>query len=210
MNYTVYKTTNKINGKIYIGKHQTDNLDDGYLGSGKHLKRAIKKYGLQNFERVILFNFNNEDDMNSKEAELVNEEFIKMDNNYNLCPGGKGGWGHINYNELNNINHPYKSVKRNNKISVKIKEFVKSNREQFYLIGEIGRKKIKEKYPNGTFFNKTHSDETKLKMSLSSKGTQTGNKNSQFGTMWITNGTENKKIKKEDFIPDGWNRGRKV
>lgn len=43
--YTIYKTTNKIDGKIYIGKHETQDLKDGYLGSGTHLKRAIKKYG---------------------------------------------------------------------------------------------------------------------------------------------------------------------
>lgn len=45
----VYVTVNKINGHYYKGKHSTDNIDDGYLGSGCILQRAIKKYGKHNF-----------------------------------------------------------------------------------------------------------------------------------------------------------------
>ena len=101
MHYTIYKITNKINGKIYIGKHQTLDSNDGYMGSGKRLALAIEKYGIENFEKEILFNFDNEDRMNSKEAELVTEEFVKEDTNYNLCPGGNGGFGYINSNGLN-------------------------------------------------------------------------------------------------------------
>jgi len=70
--YLVYKTTNLINGKIYIGKHETYNLDDGYLGSGKLLLRAIKKYGKVNFKREILFECLTRDEMNMKEAQIVN------------------------------------------------------------------------------------------------------------------------------------------
>ena len=96
MHYTIYKITNKANGKIYIGKHQTEDLNDGYMGSGKRLKDAIKHYGMDNFEKKILFQFDNETDMNAKEAELVTESFVNEDSNYNMCPGGNGGFGYIN------------------------------------------------------------------------------------------------------------------
>jgi hypothetical protein len=100
--YTIYKTTNKINGKIYIGKHQTKNLDDDYIGSGKHLWNAIKKHGIENFEKEILFVFDNEPEMNAKEAELVTEKFVLENTNYNICPGGQGGFGYINNYVLTN------------------------------------------------------------------------------------------------------------
>lgn len=54
MNHLVYQTTNKLNNKIYIGVHSTKNINDGYLGSGTALKKAVKKYGKQNFKRIIL------------------------------------------------------------------------------------------------------------------------------------------------------------
>ena len=89
MFYTVYQTTNRVNGKIYVGKHQTKDLNDGYLGSGKRLKNAIKKYGLEKFSKRILFIFDNEEDMNKKEKEIVSEDFCDRKDTYNLCIGGK-------------------------------------------------------------------------------------------------------------------------
>lgn len=89
--YTIYKTTNKIDGKYYIGKHQTSNIDDSYLGSGKALVKAIKKYGRNNFYKEVLFVFDNELDMNNKEKEIVDEDFVNSRNTYNLTIGGEGG-----------------------------------------------------------------------------------------------------------------------
>ena len=92
MYYFVYKTTNKVNNKFYIGCHTTENLNDGYLGSGKFLKKAIKKYGEENFTREIIKFFDNERDMYKYEHKIVNENFIKSKDNYNSALGGKGGF----------------------------------------------------------------------------------------------------------------------
>lgn len=91
MRYTIYKITNTINGKIYIGKHQTNNLNDGYYGSGRALKNAIRKYGRENFTKEILYVFNSGVEMDAKEKELVTEEFVLRDDTYNLGVGGEGG-----------------------------------------------------------------------------------------------------------------------
>src|SRR3546814_11996018 len=91
MKYTIYKITNLINGKFYIGKHQTENPNDRYFGSGKAIIEAIKIYGKNNFIKEILFEFDNEEAMNDKERELVTEELIADPNSYNMAIGGEGG-----------------------------------------------------------------------------------------------------------------------
>lgn len=91
MYYTIYRVTNKINGKFYIGKHQTSCVYDDYYGSGKNIKRAIKKYGKENFYKEVLFVFNTEQEMNDKEKEIITEEFVANKRNYNVGVGGEGG-----------------------------------------------------------------------------------------------------------------------
>jgi hypothetical protein len=87
----VYKTTNLVNGKEYIGKRSTNKLEDGYLGSGKLLKKAIKKYGRENFIREIISFHNSAEEALKAERLIVNEEYIKNKKTYNLIIGGKGG-----------------------------------------------------------------------------------------------------------------------
>jgi group I intron endonuclease len=90
--FTIYKITNLLDGKFYIGKHQTKNLEDSYFGSGKLLKRAIQKHGKENFKKEYLEIHMTEEEMNAAEKRLV----VICDQSYNLCEGGKGGFGFIN------------------------------------------------------------------------------------------------------------------
>ena len=93
--YYLYKITNLLTNKIYIGAHATSNLDDSYLGSGKILKADIKKLGKNNFKKEILEFFDNDNEMFAREAEIVDEAFVARTDTYNLTPGGEGGYkGH--------------------------------------------------------------------------------------------------------------------
>jgi group I intron endonuclease len=132
MIYYIYKIINLCNGKIYIGMHRTKFLDDGYMGSGKLLKAAIKKYGKENFQKEILEIFDNEEDMISKETELVTDEFVLSENNYNIMPGGKFG-------SLERNNLTFKSRKHSKDTIEKIRSAAIGRRHS-----DDSRKKISE------------------------------------------------------------------
>lgn len=91
--YLIYKMTNLINGKYYIGQHQTENPLDDYIGSGFYLNRAESAYGLSSFVKTILFDFDNFNLMNNKEKELVQLSncFPYDQMSYNLKEGGSNG-----------------------------------------------------------------------------------------------------------------------
>lgn len=103
MKYIVYCTTNNVNDKVYIGVHKTEDPEvfDKYIGCGVKIgmpstymkpmtqfQAAVKKYGISAFSRKTLYIYDNEDDAYKKEAEIVNEDFIKLDTNYNMILGG--------------------------------------------------------------------------------------------------------------------------
>lgn len=93
--YYVYKVTNRINGKYYIGVHHTANPHDAYYGSGPAIKSAIEKYGIANFDKVILFETTDRNAAYDKEKELVIPSH-QDSNSYNLKEGGIGGWDYYN------------------------------------------------------------------------------------------------------------------
>lgn len=202
----IYKTTNVLSGKYYIGMHSTDNLEDDYLGSGTRLRYSINKHGKENFIREILEYCESREELKHRETEIVNLDEIAKNQCINLKVGGYGGFSneeHMNkcqlagakaYHEKFNNDESFRKA-RNKKSS----EIIKKN----HLDGKM---------TYGNFKNKSHSEESKQLISESMKDKGIGEANSQFGTCWITNGTENKKIKKEnidEYREIGWIQGRK-
>lgn len=85
-----YKITNLLNGHFYYGVHNTNNINDGYMGSGKRLHYAYKKYGMENFEKEILKYFDSAIEAYQYEADYITEEMVIDPNCYNLKFGGDG------------------------------------------------------------------------------------------------------------------------
>ena len=94
----IYKTTNKLNNKFYIGMHSTDDLNDGYLGSGKYLQRAVKKYGRKNFKIEFLEFLNTREELIEKEEYVVNKDLLQNPLCMNLRTGG-------NYYQIKELHH---------------------------------------------------------------------------------------------------------
>tara|TARA_R110000803_G_scaffold44486_4_gene94148 strand:+ start:932 stop:1888 length:957 start_codon:yes stop_codon:yes gene_type:complete len=83
-----YSITCLVNGKIYVGRHSTNNIDDGYMGSGKLLKRAMKKYGEEKFIKIILAFYESIEDCVKAEIQIVTQDFASRSNTYNIVVGG--------------------------------------------------------------------------------------------------------------------------
>jgi hypothetical protein len=194
----IYKTTCKVTGKFYVGMHSTDDLDDGYLGSGKILGYSRHKYGDENHVREILEMLPSREALKAREKEIVNEELLADPLNINLKYGGDGGWDHVHGKPLSDDHK---------------KKIGAASRAR--IISDSGRKNLshsmrgnKNSLNSARFTGKKHSEETKQKMR---KPKNVGEANSQFGTCWVTNGTPIK-IKKEqldEYLLNGYRRGRK-
>lgn len=89
MKYLIYRVTNLVNGKYYIGRHRTANADDSYMGSGIGIKRAIAKYGIENFSKEIIAESWDETNLWELEKQIVNTEVVKDSMSYNNSYGGK-------------------------------------------------------------------------------------------------------------------------
>lgn len=97
----VYKVTNKVNGKIYIGVHY-GYPNDPYLGSGTMIKQAVSKYGRENFTKEVLLETVTSEEAYEVEALLVDEEFIQREDVYNLTVGG---FGNLEFGKISMV-HP--------------------------------------------------------------------------------------------------------
>lgn len=141
MYYIVYKTVNTVNGKYYIGSHQAEKLDDGYLGSGVILKKAIRKHGRDSFRREIICLCTSFEVMRDVETHMVR---YCIDNDkrhcYNIAYSGTGAA----YGERNS----FYGKKHTDETKRKISEIAKKR------TGSLNH-----------FYGKKHTKETKRKIS---------------------------------------------
>lgn len=217
----IYRITNKLNGKFYIGMHSTDDLEDGYFGSGKYLWYSINKYGKEVHEMEILEHYFSREDLAAREKELVNKELLQNEMCVNIRLGGDGGggWDHVNADSefLSNQVKLMNSVRAEKmKDSAFYEKFCNVCRDA-QSRNEVRNKITAGRTSSGKSYNQCkigskQAEETKKKIGAINSQLQLGSRNSQFGTCWICYDGEAKKIKKEElqhWLKLGWRKGRK-
>jgi hypothetical protein len=90
--HIIYKTTCLITKKYYIGMHSTDNLEDGYMGSGKALRYSLKRYGKENHKVEILEMVESRELLAEREKSIVTLSKVRNGKCMNLKVGGIGGF----------------------------------------------------------------------------------------------------------------------
>ncbi len=196
----MYQITNLVNGKIYIGVHKTEDLNDSYMGSGKYLKLAQRKYGLANFKKEILEQFSSLDEMFLREAELVNPQFINRKDTYNIIEGGRNtsGPGRLGGLKAKELQVGYQNPEIRKRGTEKIRQ-----EELGAFCNPTLRAEMQQR-------SRTADAIAKKKETFKQINHQKGEANSQFGKKWITNGSKSTRIERSDPIPEGWRIGRVI
>ena len=197
MFHYVYEITNNINGRKYIGKHSTNDMNDGYMGSGIAIKQAIKKYGSKNFSKKIIKSFETSEEAFKFEKEIIEQlDCVNNYKYYNMSDGGIGGVGTLSgktelekveiYNRMKNTLKGKMAGEKNpmyGKVSaMKGKKHTKEAREKMSksLKGKPFSKEHRKNISKSKIGMKL-SEETKKKISNSNKGKQTGENNPMYG-----------------------------
>jgi hypothetical protein len=147
----IYKTTRTTDGRYYIGMHSTDDMNDGYLGSGVHLRRSVNRHGREAHTREILEILPTRAALVARERELVDEAVVADPLSFNMIVGGSDG-------------------PRNE--------------------------------------GKPRSAESRARSRDSMLGRLAGERNPNYGMVWITNGRVTRKIKRGSSLPRGFRLGR--
>lgn len=201
--HIIYRITNLLNNRFYVGMH-TGFPEDRYFGSGKRLKAEVKKYGKENFKKEILEILPTRKALELREAEIVDDVLLANPLCLNLKNGGEGG------GKIWNEEHHTKMI------SGTLRMFENRTFEERSVISKKSMATQKSR-GNVLFGGSNHklgttqTLETRKKISASNTGKHTGTSNSQYGSCWITDGTQSIKIKKEqldEFLSKGYSRGR--
>lgn len=200
MYHYVYCIENLVNGKVYVGKHSTDDLDDGYMGSGKLLTNAIKNYSVDNFRKHIIKMCESSEEAFDLERQLVDEQFVNDENTYNLVVGGAG----IDSTRASILG---KISARLNQSNPEFGKMISARNKQLWKLG------VFRKPPS--FTGLKHTVHTKKLIGSANSISQKGERNSQYGTRWMIDPKtkEVKKVKSSEmelFLSTGWIFGRKI
>ena len=218
MHYLVYQLTNIINGKVYIGVHQTTNPDDGYMGSGTVLKRSLAKHGETAFKKEILFNFSTPEEMFNKERELVTEEFVKRPDTYNLRVGGFGGWDYVNASGKNNFgrtDESRKGVRAGGKKGAAIMRHKMQTDSEFAARVRTNLSLAMKRYYEvnaAPWTGRKHTQETIAKQkAIAQSRNVVGAANPMYGRRWMNNGVQSKPVLsnvQQSLLTLGWKYGK--
>jgi group I intron endonuclease len=210
MKYIVYKTVNKVNNKYYIGKHAMLTEDfDGYFGSSEVVNNAIAKYGVENFERTTIAEFDSEEECYSAEELYVGDLWMTDKNCYNKQPGGKGfSSGKNHYTKGNGF-----SKQHIENLTMARRKRPPHSEETKRKMSEsrTGQKRTEEQKlrmsaaqsgENNPMYGKTHSAAKRKEISEKMKGTMKGTKH-------YNNGIKRIRCFPGDE-PEGYNPGYKL
>lgn len=226
----LYRIENLVNGNYYIGVHRTDNLNDGYMGSGLVLKRAFKKHGIENFKKEILEFHDSYEELLKREKEIVNLKLLNDKKCYNSKEGGFGNcrmsddlkqkisivskekWKNPEFRKM--MDERCFTEERNKKISDKIKKWIEENPEKHQeKMLKINKNPDKIKKMADSHRGMKRSEDAKRNISKAAK--KNHEKNPYLcgrGCIYIHN-VETKEIIRHDKtqpIPDGWLKGSGV
>lgn len=201
----IYSIINLLNGKTYIGQHKVKKgrtiTSDTYWGSGKLITESIKKYGKENFKKEILVSGDfTKEEINRFEVCAIFFERLNHHSEYNISNGGEGCHGDAWYKA--NLKHLQDQEINKKRLATWRKTYDTMSDET----KQEWRRKISESNKgNKNWLGKHHSETSKKKIGLANSKHQKGEKNSQYGTHWYTDGEKNVKAKE---CPPGFRPGR--
>jgi hypothetical protein len=200
----IYKIT-RDDGHYYVGMHSTDNPNDGYFGSGKIIVASIEKHGKEKHKKEILEYLPSREALKAREAEMITEDMRNDPMCMNIAPGGGGGFI--------DEEHQLKCAAAGGRVGGRTSgpknqlkmQAAKYARPEWFAAHLAGQARMMTEAAMAPEAN------AKRIATLADIKHQQGASNSQFGTVWVTNGKPIK-IKKEhldDYIARGYKKGRK-
>ena len=209
----LYKIT-RFDGKYYFGIHSTDNLEDGYFGSGTYLWKSLNRHGKEKHSKEILEFFDTRQASKDKEKLLITDEMRADTKCMNIAPGGGGGFKNEEHQKkcAEAAIQSLKQKRKNPEYKAKHTKLLSERAQQMHLEGKMY---VFKNAINPWRKDHKHSDSTLIQMKISQNAVdRNGDKNPMFGKKlaWISKLGEVKRIpleKLNHYLNDDWVRGIK-